>query len=62
MRLASPPPEDPKRSIWRDFADLLKIGGPLTLVVPISFVVAYRFVDPAPVWCQNSNDGYAARA
>lgn len=32
----------------RGFADLLKIGTPLALVVLVGFFVAYRFVDPAP--------------
>jgi TRAP transporter TAXI family solute receptor len=44
----SAPPGTPPAAPARGIGDLLKIGTPLLLVVLVGFVVAYRFVDPAP--------------
>ena len=44
----SAPPGTQPAAPARGIGDLLKIGTPLLLVVLVGFVVAYRFVDPAP--------------
>lgn len=44
----SAPPGAPPPVPARGIGDLLKIGTPLLLAVLVGFVVAYRFVDPAP--------------
>ena len=44
----SAPPGASPAAPARGIGDLLKIGTPLLLVVLVGFVIAYRFVDPAP--------------
>jgi len=37
-----------KKGSEKRYKDFLKIFGPVILVTPMGFIVAYQFVDPAP--------------